>query len=54
MLILHYSPGACSLAPHVLLHETAIPFEKVLTSTADGTTKSDAWKKSTPRAAYQF
>jgi glutathione S-transferase len=49
MLTLHYSPGACSLAPHVLLYETGIPFEKVLTSTSDGTTKSDAWKKINPK-----
>ena len=49
MLTLHYSPGACSMVPHVLLHETGLPFEKVLTSTSDGTTKSDAWKKINPK-----
>ena len=37
------------MVPHVLLHETGLPFEKVLTSTADGTTKSDAWKKINPK-----
>jgi glutathione S-transferase len=49
MLTLHYSPGACSLVPHILLHETGVPFEKVLTSAADGTTRSDAWKKINPK-----
>ena len=49
MLTLHYSPGACSLAPHILLHEVGATFEKVLTSTSDGTTKTDAWKKINPK-----
>jgi glutathione S-transferase len=49
MLTLHYSPGACSMVPHVLLFETGLPFEQVLTSTVDGTTKSDAWKKINPK-----
>jgi glutathione S-transferase len=49
MLTLHYSPGACSMVPHILLIETGLAFEKVLTSTSDGTTKSDAWIKINPK-----
>lgn len=34
---LFYSPGTCSLAPHIILQETGLPFEKVKVTLASHT-----------------
>jgi glutathione S-transferase len=39
-LILYYSPGACSLAVHILLEEVGRPYTLELTSIAEGATTS--------------
>lgn len=33
---LYYSPGACSLAPHIALHETGLPHERIRVELASG------------------
>lgn len=35
---LYYSPGACSLSPHIALHEAGLPFEGIRTPTKTHTT----------------
>lgn len=37
---LFYSPGACSLAPHILLEDIGAPYELALVSVAEGRTQS--------------
>lgn len=46
---LHYSPGACSLAVHIVLEEIGLPFQLVHTSTADGSTRSPEHLKLNPK-----
>jgi glutathione S-transferase len=36
MITLYYSPGACSLAPHIVLEETGAPFEAKRVMIAEG------------------
>lgn len=53
MLKLYYSPGACSLAPHIVLEEIGKPYEKEIVWTdpsKPGTTvQSPEWKKINPK-----
>jgi glutathione S-transferase len=43
MIVLHYNPGAASLAPHVLLHEMGAPFELALVDRTVAAHKSPAY-----------
>ena len=42
---LYFSPGACSLSPHIVLHEAGLPFETVRTDTKTKTLEGggDYW-----------
>jgi len=46
---LYYSPGACSLATHIVLEEIGKPFQLELVSTMDGSTKSSEYLKVNPK-----
>ena len=50
MIKLYYSPGACSLAPHIVLEELGIAYESVLVSLKDGDQKKADYLKINPRA----
>lgn len=49
-LKLYYSPGACSLAPHIALEETGEPFEPVLTKLTDGAQKTPEFLAINPKS----
>ena len=46
---LYYSPGSCSLAPHIVLQELGLPFTLKLVSTSDGATRSPAHLRLNPK-----
>jgi glutathione S-transferase len=48
-LKLWYASGACSLAPHVLLHETRVPFDAVEISVAKGANLTDEFARINPK-----
>ena len=48
-ITLYYSPGACSLAPHIVLEELGIPYEAVRISTAQGQQRSPEYLRINPR-----
>ena len=50
MIKLYYSPGACSLAPHIVLEELGIAFESVLVSLKDGEQHKADFLRVNPRA----
>ena len=49
MLKLYYSPGACSLAPHIVLQEIEEPFEIELISSMDGSTTRKEYLEINPK-----
>lgn len=49
MLTLFYSPGACSLAPHVVLEELELDFERRPVLIAEGEHLSEDYRKINPR-----
>ena len=49
MIKLYYSPGACSLAAHIVLEELGIAFEPVLVSLADGDHKRPEYLRVNPK-----
>lgn len=48
MIQLHYAPSTAAMAPHILLEEIGVPFEKVLVDTSAGMHRSDAYRKLNP------
>jgi glutathione S-transferase len=46
---LYYSPGACSLAPHIVLEEIGLPYSLSLASTSEGTTRTPAYLRLNPK-----
>ena len=47
---LYYSPGACSLAPHIVLEEIGKPYQRQLVSSMDGSTQSPEYLKINPKS----
>jgi glutathione S-transferase len=46
---LYYSPGSCSLAPHIVLEEIGAPYALSLVSTSDGATRMPAHLRLNPK-----
>jgi glutathione S-transferase len=46
---LYFSPGACSLAPHIVLEEIGSPFDLALASTSDGSTRTPDYLRLNPK-----
>ena len=46
---IYYSPGACSLAAHIVLEEIGLPYERELISSMDGSTESATYLSINPK-----
>ncbi len=51
MYTLYYSPGACSMAVHVVLNELGVPFKLENTSLSEGKNRTPEFLKLNPRGA---
>jgi len=49
VLKLYYSPGACSLAPHIVLEELGLPYQLVLASIPEGKTRTPEYLAMNPK-----
>jgi glutathione S-transferase len=49
MLTLYFTPGACSLAAHIVLEESGEPYEKQLVDLAKGEQRSEPYLKINPQ-----
>src|ERR1700722_5991579 len=49
MLTLYFTPGACSLAAHIVLEESGQTYEKQLVALAKGEQRSEAYLKINPQ-----
>ena len=49
MYTLYYSPGACSMASHILLEECGAAYEPELVALAKGEQRTEAYRKINPR-----
>jgi glutathione S-transferase len=48
MIQLYYSPSSAAMAPHLLLEELGLPFEKMLVDTSQGAHRTAAYRKLNP------
>jgi len=49
MLTLYFTPGACSLAPHIVLEESGEKYQTQLVDMAKGEQRSDSYLKINPQ-----
>jgi glutathione S-transferase len=49
VLKLYYSPGACSLAPHIVLEELTLPFQPERAAIAEGKTRTPEYLAMNPK-----
>lgn len=48
MYQLYYSPSSAAMAPHILLEELGLPFEKILVDTSTGAHRSETYRRINP------